>query len=120
METKIATVGKSFSALDIQADVVDCVNGGAKVFKLLDNIGIIAVSRDLGPHTRHVPTRRQWIYRLALIYRQTHFRRLPFDSTKRRGNISHRATNDINVVGVRKKVDTLVENSAIAMHTRLP
>ena len=68
IETKIAPVGKSYSALDLQA-----VNGGAKVYKLLDNIEIIllklAVCRDLGPHTRHVPTRRQHIFRVGLIYR---------------------------------------------------
>ena len=50
----MAPVGKSYSAFDFQADVVVCVNGGAKLYKLLDNIEIIAVSRDLGPHTRHV------------------------------------------------------------------
>ena len=31
----------------LQADVVVCVNGGAKVYKLIDSIEIIAVSRDL-------------------------------------------------------------------------
>ena len=59
IETKIAPVGKSYSALDFQADVVVCVNGDAKVYKLLDNIEIIVVSRDLRLHMRHVPTRRQ-------------------------------------------------------------
>ena len=47
IETKIAPVGKSYSALDFQADVVVCVNGDAKVYKLPDNIEIKAVSRDL-------------------------------------------------------------------------
>ena len=47
IETKIVPVGKSYSALDFQADVVVCVKGGAKVYKLLDNIEIIAISRDL-------------------------------------------------------------------------
>ena len=56
----------------------------------------------------------------ALIYGQTHFRRLRFDSTKRSGDISHREPNDVNVDGVHKKLDTLIENSAIATHTRLP
>ena len=64
---------------------------------------------------RHDPSRRQHIFRPALIYRQTHFR-----STKRSSDISDRAPNDVNVVSVRKKLDTLVENSAIAMNTRLP
>ena len=100
VETKIAAVGKTYSALDFQADIVVCVNDGAKLYKLLDNIEIIAVSRDLRPHTRHDSTRRQHIFRLALIYRQSHFCRLPHDS----GEISHRAFNDVNVVGVRKKL----------------
>ena len=69
----------------------------------IDNIEIIAVSRDLRHHTRHEPTRRQHIFRLALIYRQTHIRILSFDSTKRSGNISHLAPNELNVVGVRNK-----------------
>ena len=38
----IAPVGKSYSALDFQADVVVCVNGGVKIYKLLDNIEITA------------------------------------------------------------------------------
>ena len=80
MDTKIAPVGKSYSVLGCQADVVVRVNGGAKVYKLLDNIEIITVGRDLRPHTRHDPTRRQ---RTQKLY-------------------------------------TLVENSAIAMHTSLP
>ena len=119
IETKIAPVGKSYFALDFQADVVVCFIGGAKVYELLDNIEIIAVCRDLGSHTRHVPTLRQHIFLLALIYRLIHFRRLPFDSVRRRGDISHRAPRDVNVVSVLKKVYTLVENSAIAMHTSL-
>ena len=53
IKTKIAPVSKSYSALDFQADVVVRANGGAKVYKLIDNIEIIAGSRDLGPHTRH-------------------------------------------------------------------
>ena len=53
----------------MQADVVVCGNGGAKVYKLLYKIEIIAVSRDLEPHTRHVPTRRQHIFRLAYASR---------------------------------------------------
>ena len=57
IEAKIAAVGKSYSALDFQADVVVCVNGGAKLYKLLDNIQIIAVGHDLTPHTRHDSTR---------------------------------------------------------------
>ena len=118
IETKIAPGGKSYSALDFQADVVVCVKGSAKVYKCLDNIDIIAVSSDLRPHTRHDPTRREQIFRLALIYRQSHFRRFPFDITKRRVDISHRAPND--VISVRKKLDTFVENSAIAVYTRLP
>ena len=61
--TKIAPIGKSYSALDFQADVVVRVNGGTEVYKLLHNIEIIAVCRDLG-----LPTRRQHIFR--------HFRRL--------------------------------------------
>ena len=73
IETKIATVGKSYSALYFQADVVVYVNGGAKVYKLLDIIEIIAVSHDLKPHMRHDPTRWQHIFRLALIYRQSNF-----------------------------------------------
>ena len=55
MDTKIAPVGKSYSALDFELDVV-IVNGGAKVYKQLNNIEIIAVRRDLRRHTRHVPT----------------------------------------------------------------
>ena len=51
IETKIAPVDKSYSALDFRADVVVCVNDGAKVYKLLDNIEIIAVSRDLTSFT---------------------------------------------------------------------
>ena len=39
---------------------------------------------------------------------------------KNRGDISHRAPNDVNVVGVLKKQDTLVENSAFAINIRLP
>ena len=35
-DTKIATVGKSYSALDLQDDIVVCCNGGAKVYKLLE------------------------------------------------------------------------------------
>ena len=50
---------KGYSELDFQADVVICGNGVAKVYKLLDNIEIIAVSRDMGAHTRHEPTNRQ-------------------------------------------------------------
>ena len=73
---------------DFQADVVVCVNGGAKVYKLLNNIEFLAISRDLRPHTRLDLTRRPKIFRLTLIYCQSHFRRLPFDSTKRRGVIS--------------------------------
>ena len=46
METKIRPVGKSYSTLDFQADVVVYVNGGAKVYRLLYNIEIIVVSRD--------------------------------------------------------------------------
>ena len=103
IETKIAAVGNSYSALDFQADVVVCVNGGAKVYKLLDNIEIVAVDGNLLLHTWHDPTRRQHIFRFAL------------DSTKRSGDISHHAPNDVNVVGVRKKLDTLVEKNAIAM-----
>ena len=41
IETIKAAVGKSYSALDFQADVV--VNGVAKLHKLLDNIEIIAI-----------------------------------------------------------------------------
>ena len=119
IETKIAPVGKSYSALDFQDDVVVCVNGGANVCKHLDNIEIIAVSRALRPHTRHDFTRRQHIFRLALIYRQTHFRRLPFDSTKRSGNISHRVPNDVKLVGVRNKLETLVENIPLRCNARL-
>ena len=74
----------------------------------------------MGSHTRHVPTRRQHIFRLALIYRQTHFRKRPFAvGTKRLSGISHRAPKDIKD-SVRKKLETLVENSGIAMHIRLP
>ena len=51
------------------------------------------------------------IFRLTLSYRQTYFRRIPFDNTKRCGDISHRVSNDGNVVGVHKTLDTLVENS---------
>ena len=94
--------------------VVICANSGAKVYKLLNYIEIIAVSRDLRSHTSHVLTCRQHIFRLALIYRQAHFRKLPFDSTKRIDDIWHRASNDVNVVSVRKKLDILVENSAVA------
>ena len=65
--TKIAPVSNSYPALDFQSDVVVCVNGGAKVYKLLDNIEIIAASRDLRSHARHDLTRRQHILRLALI-----------------------------------------------------
>ena len=50
IETKIAPVGKNYSAPDFQADVIICINGGAKIYKLLDNIEMIAVSRDLRPH----------------------------------------------------------------------
>ena len=67
IETKLAAVGKSYSALDFQTDVVVCV----KVYELLDNIDIIAVSHELRLHTRNEPTRRQHIFRLALIYCQT-------------------------------------------------
>ena len=67
IETKIAAVCNRFSALDFQADVVVCVNGGAKVHKVLDNMDIIAVCRDMRSHMRHVPTRRQHIFRLARI-----------------------------------------------------
>ena len=90
IETKVAPVGKSYSALDFQTDFVVCVNSSAKVYKLIDNIEIMAVSCDLRSHT------------------------------KRCGNILHPAPNDVDDVSVRKKLDTLVENSAIAMHTRLP
>ena len=43
-----------------------------------------------------------------------------FDSTERSADILHSAPNDVNVVGVRKQLHTLVENSAIALHSRLP
>ena len=119
IETKIAPVSKSYSALDFQADVVVCHNGSAKLNKLLHNIEIITVSRVLRPHTKHDPTRQQHIFRLVLIYHQNHFRRLPFDSTKCCGDILHRASNDVNVVGVRRKLNTLVGSSAIGIHTRL-
>ena len=74
IETKIAPVGKSYSALDFQADVVVRVNGGDKVYKLLDNIEIIAVRPDLRLHTMHDHTRQQHIFRLVSIYCQSHFR----------------------------------------------
>ena len=77
---------------------------------------IIAVSRDLAPHTRDFYTRRQHTFRIALIYHQTHFRRLSIDNIKRNGDISHRAPNDVNVVGVRKKLKSfLLSNSGKAM-----
>ena len=54
IETKIAPVGKSYSALDFVADII-CVYGCAKVYKLLDNIESLAVSHNLRPNTRHDP-----------------------------------------------------------------
>ena len=57
IETKIRPAGKSYSALDFQAEVVVCVNGGSKIYKLLDNIEIIALISDLRPHTKHNRTR---------------------------------------------------------------
>ena len=92
IEAKIATVGKSYSALDFQANVVVCVNGGAKVYKFLDNIQIIAASRYMRPHKRHDPIHRQHSRIFCLV----------------------------NVVGVRKKLHTLVKNSAFAMPALLP
>ena len=67
--------------------LLDQKSCAAKEYKLLDNIEIIAASRDLGPHTSHDPTRR-----LAVIYRLSHLRRLPFDSNKRSADISHRVS----------------------------
>ena len=103
--TKIAPVGKSYSALDLRADVVVCANGGAKI---LDNIEIIAVSRDLRPHTRHVPLVDN-IYFVLRSFTARPIFALKL-STTRSGDIWHRAPNDVNVVGVLKKLDTLVEN----------
>ena len=55
----------------------------------------------------------------ALIYCQTHFSRLPFDSTKGSSYISIDTPYDVDVVSVRKQLDTFVKDSAIAMHYRL-
>ena len=119
IETKIASVGKSYSALDFQADDVACANGGAKLYKRLDNIEIIAVSRDLSPHTRHIPNSQQHIFCLALIYRQSDFLRLPLNSTKRA--VTSRIVRPMmSISSAYAGSCTLVENSAIAMHFRLP
>ena len=108
IEIKIALVANSCFALDFRTDVIICVNGG-------DNIEIIAVSRNLRPHSRPVRTRRQHVL--------PSFTTRPIFGDSRsiavNAAVTSRIVRIVNVVGVRRKLDTLVENSAIAIHTRL-
>ena len=77
IETIVSLFNKSVTEIDLQTDITFGGNSRAMINKLIDyNVSII-IGSNLESSVPHIPTCRQYLLSLALIYPHTHIYRLP-------------------------------------------